>query len=272
MLFKQAKNFHAGRTRAVRLVVIHDMEYPERENAAEWCAGYFSAGNSPMASAHYYIDNNTIIQGVREAHTAFAAPGANADGIQLEHAGYASQTREKWLDAYSTSMLRNMSAPLVAGICARHNIPIRHLTNSQLRAGYAGIIAHSQASQVYRLSDHHDVGKNFPWSEYLSWIKAANGGTPMPPITTAPPPTGVVIRGPFPLARGHWYGPNDGTIRSHSGARAADRYNVSRIQSIAGTRADGYYGGATKAAVKNWQRKAKIAVDGLVGPKTWGAM
>ena len=68
------------------------------------------------------------------------------------------------------------------------------------------------------------------------------------------------------------FNPNDGTIRSHSGARATDRYNVSRIQSIAGTRADGYYGGATKAAVKNWQRKAKIAVDGLVGPKTWGAM
>lgn len=35
---------------------------------------------------------------------------------------------------------------------------------------------------------------------------------------------------------------------------------------------DGYYSGKTFEAVKNFQRKNGLAVDGVVGPNTWGAL
>jgi hypothetical protein len=41
---------------------------------------------------------------------AFAAPGVNSDGIQLELAGVARQTREEWLDPYSVLVLENAAS------------------------------------------------------------------------------------------------------------------------------------------------------------------
>ena len=79
----QATNYRRGRSRKVRLAVIHTMEVKETSGAAEWCAGYFRGSKAPMASAHYYVDADSTIQGVNEIDTAYAAPGANADGIQI---------------------------------------------------------------------------------------------------------------------------------------------------------------------------------------------
>ena len=269
MQFLQATNYHAGRTRNIRLVVIHDMETPENGNGAEWCANYFRGSGAPQASAHYYVDNNSVVQGVRERDTAFAAPGANSDGIQIEHAGYAGQSRAQWLDPYGTAMLRDQSAPLVAAICARYGIPIRHLTADQLRSGCAGIVGHRDVNAVYRRSDHTDPGPSFPWDQYLSWVKAAAGGkAPAPSAANGP----TEPRGPFPLPRGHWYGPDDGTLYSHSGARVADQFAITLIQKKVGATVDGDYGGRTKTKVAQYQTAHKLAVDGLVGPATWKAM
>ena len=268
--FIPATNFHASRNRKVRLVVVHDMEYPETPLAAEWCAGYFSGDKAPKASAHYYVDNDSVIQGVKESHTAWAAPGANADGIQIEHAGHARQTRAQWLDTYSTQMLRVMSAPLVAQICARHGIPIVHLTDTQLRRGHAGIIGHAQASRVYRLSDHTDPGVNFPWDKYIEWVIAASKQrSPSTPAALGPP---TEPRGPFPLAKGHWYGPDDRTLYSHSGKRKADRFAITLIQRKVKVGPDGLYGPRTTSAVRVWQAAHGLRADGLVGAITWARM
>src|SRR5262245_38633380 len=103
--FIQARFFTAfgpGR-RAVRLIVMHTMEVPERDGIARDIARDFA--NRPptnKASAHLCIDNKEIIQSVKDNDVAFAAPGANRDGIHLELAGRAAQTAEQWQDAYST--------------------------------------------------------------------------------------------------------------------------------------------------------------------------
>lgn len=270
MKFIPATNFRPSRVRAVRLVVIHDMEYPERSTSAEWCAGYFRGSRAPMASAHYYIDNDSVVQGVKEEHTAYAAPGVNADGIQLEHAGYARQTRAEWLDTYSLQMLKNESAPLVAQICARHKLPMRHLSNAELASGARGIIGHWQASQVYKLSDHHDPGPNFPWNDYIGWVVANGSAKGSPASAPASAPTDP--RGPFPLAKGHWYGPDDGTWRSHSGFRVADRYAIKLIQNKVKVTPSGRYQSQTFNGVKVWQKANGLVADGLVGPKTWARM
>lgn len=162
---------HYGNTngRSIRLVVIHDMEAPEYSTTAESIARYFASGKV-VASAHLCIDSNSIVRGVDDNDVAYAAPGANNDGLQLELAGYARQTQAQWLDAYSKATLEN-AAKATAQYCLKYGIPIVRLTNAELKAGRKGIIGHVQASQVYRKSSHTDPGPNFPWSYFLQRVR-----------------------------------------------------------------------------------------------------
>ena len=169
--FVQAKNYTRGRLKAVRLIVLHDMESPEKGDTAESVARYF-ATTTRQASAHFCVDADSVVQCVKESDTAWAAPGVNADGIHIEHAGYASQSRGQWLDAYSTRML-NLSARLTARLCKAHGIPAVKLTPAQLKAGMRGIIGHHEATVAYPPNaGHTDPGPNFPWDAYLVAVRA----------------------------------------------------------------------------------------------------
>lgn len=50
------------------------------------------------------------------------------------------------------------------------------------------------------------------------------------------------------------------------GSRGED---VAWMQAIVGTKADGDFGPVTERAVRRWQSRNGLAVDGIVGPKTW---
>lgn len=175
---------HYGNTngRSIRLVVIHDMEAPEKSTTAEAVARYF-AGGSVKASAHLCIDNDSIVQCVDDGDVAYAAPGANHDGLQLELAGYARQTPSQWLDAYSKAVIEN-AAKATAQYCVKYSIPATHLTNEELRAGHRGIIGHYQASATYKKSSHTDPGGNFPWTYFMQrvryWIPFYRNGRKWP--------------------------------------------------------------------------------------------
>lgn len=154
--------------RKVRVIVVHDMEFPERDNAAEAVAQYFKT-TTTKASAHICVDNNSIIQCVYDRDIAYAAPGCNSDGIQVELAGFAKQTREQWLDFYGIALLA-LGSDAVAQYCLKFDIPAVHLTNAQLKAGKKGIIGHYQASAVYKKSTHTDPGPGFPWDYFVESV------------------------------------------------------------------------------------------------------
>lgn len=159
----------AGTKRKVRLIVIHDMEAPEKGETAENIAKYFATlGESVKASAHLCIDNNSIVQCVKDNDIAYAAPGANSDGLQLELAGYGKQTRGEWLDDYSRGVL-DLAANASAQYGLKFDIPMIRLSNAQLADGVSrGIVGHHQVSEVYKKSDHTDPGPNFPWDHFLA--------------------------------------------------------------------------------------------------------
>lgn len=166
-----------GAYRKVRLVVIHDMEYPEKMTAAEEVAKYFQnpldASKQPVkASAHICVDADSIVQCVKDRNVAYAAPGANSDGIQIECAGYGRQTRVEWLDKYSTQLLLK-AAEATALYLRKFYLPTQLLTAAQVRAGSPGITGHMMVSQAYGESDHTDPGPNFPWDIFMNFVDNA---------------------------------------------------------------------------------------------------
>ena len=172
--FIEAKFFtrFTNGTRAVRVIVIHTMETSERNNIAEDIAKDF-AHRPPdkKASAHLCIDNKKIFQSVKDNDVAFAAPGANSDGIHLELAGRAAQNEEEWKDEYSTAVLEN-AANAAAQYCLKYDIPVKHLSNAELGDKKSkGFVGHVQVSDVFHRSDHRDPGKAFPWDHFLARVE-----------------------------------------------------------------------------------------------------
>lgn len=169
--FIRARHFqHVEGKRAVRLIVIHDMEFPETDKAAEVIAKDFSVTDR-QASAHICVDSDSIVQCVLDNDVAFAAPGANHDGIQIELAGFGKQTRDEWLDAFGVLLL-DRAADAAAQYSLKYEIPVRHLTDAQLAdKKERGFIGHVQASNVFKISDHTDPGPGFPWDFFLQRVQ-----------------------------------------------------------------------------------------------------
>jgi len=168
--FIQAKNYRRGRARPIRAVVLHTAEIAEVPMAAENLAAWAAGPNAPMASWHYAVDADSIVQCVREEDTAFAAPGLNADGIQIELAARAAQDAAGWADPYSMAVLVR-AAELVADICKRHRLPVSFVDADGLLRGERGVTTHAEVTRAYKRSTHTDPGKSFPLAAFLAAVR-----------------------------------------------------------------------------------------------------
>lgn len=167
-----AKNYTKGDgTRKFRVIVIHSMESQEKPDTAESVAKWFSSPSAPQASAHWCVDNNSAVQVVDDKDIAWGAPGANNDGLHIELAGTAAQTRDQWLDAYSQGVL-DQAAKVAANWVVKYKIPVQHLTVAQVADNKTkGICGHIDVTKAFpKLGSHTDPGANFPWDVFLSKI------------------------------------------------------------------------------------------------------
>jgi hypothetical protein len=173
--FVPARWFTRTTGRQIDLVVLHDMEYPEKGTAAEDCATIFQTG-ARVASAHICVDSDTAVRCVQDQDIAYGAPSANHNGLHIEHAGYASQTMGEWLDDYGTAML-TISAGLVAEWCDRYKIPKQYLAAADLRGGARGITTHRQVNIAWPANDGHtDPGPDFPIDWYIALVQTHSEG------------------------------------------------------------------------------------------------
>lgn len=172
--FKQAKNYTwASRQAAdIKWIVLHSMESPEKPTMAEAVANWFAGPDAPRASAHFNVDDDSIVQSVKIEHVAWHAPGANRHGIGIEHAGRAKQTRADWFDDFSRRMLEEQSAPLCAYLCFLLHIPAKYVDRAGLLAAERGITTHNEVTQAFRRSTHWDPGPGFPMDWYIERVKS----------------------------------------------------------------------------------------------------
>ncbi|MCK2214305.1 N-acetylmuramoyl-L-alanine amidase [Actinomadura sp. ATCC 31491] len=251
MKLVQARWYHRGRISPIRLIVVHSMEWVERPTTAEECAKMFATMNR-QASAHACVDANSVVRCVRDQDTAWAAPGGNADGLQLELAGFARQTRAEWLDAYGKAML-GQAAGVIAGWARAHKIPVRRLTRAELRAGKRGITSHADISAVYRRSDHSDPGGNFPWDVLLDLVAGELGDAAGREEVEVP-----AWKRPLswpPTTKG-----DDVKVWQRQMRKRGWRLDV-----------DGWYSGADGEACMAFQEEKGLKATGVVDEATWRA-
>lgn len=157
-------------------IVIHDMEEEELPDMAERVAQYFHTGaGGRSVSSHYTADSNSIIQCVLLANSAWTVGNrqGNNRGINWELTGFGSQTREQWLDPYGRAMFA-LIAPIIRADAAKYGIPLRTLTDDQVRAYQPGITSHWQLGRVFGGTDHQDPGPNFPWDYLMQLLAGGN--------------------------------------------------------------------------------------------------
>lgn len=161
---------HQGPTRSkgpINLIVIHATESSESTTGAEAIARYFKTmSDGRRASAHYVVDSDSIVRCVQDSVVAWAAPGANHQGLHVELCGRAAQSAQQWSDPYSLSQL-HLAAALVASKTVEHDVPVVWLRAAELRAGRSGITSHLEVTNAWHRSTHTDPGKNFPASAFV---------------------------------------------------------------------------------------------------------
>lgn len=169
--FIRAANYAPAQRDRVLWIVLHSMEAPEKPGRARQVAEWFAGPKAPMASAHYCVDDREVVQCVEEKDVAWAAPGANRDGIQIELAGYAAQNQSQWADDYSAAML-SRAVDLCMDICLRWKIPAVLVGPSLLIERQPGITTHRFVSRAFGKSTHTDPGQHFPLEWFINRVAA----------------------------------------------------------------------------------------------------
>lgn len=246
-----ASHYRAGRLGDVDLAVIHTSEVlVSRFQLAK------SMANSDRAvSCHSIVDAQGRLDVLPFTDTAYAAPGANADGDQLEVIGLSRWTRADWLSKANKPRVEQ-AARWTAERCRARRLPPVLLDASALRADLRGVTSHAAVSLAFRRSSHTDPGRGFPFDVMLARVKAL-----LTPTAPTPPPRSVRTAPPYP---GHVL-----TVGSHGTAVTTwQRQMRRRGWSIT---VDGSFGPASAAVAAAFQRDKRLHVDGKVGPDTWRA-
>lgn len=226
---KYTKNFTKGRAQKIQYIVIHDVG---SVSTAKNNADYF-ANNAVEASAHYFVDKDEIWQSVRDEDTAWHCGAVG--GLRYVHA-YCRNS-----NSIGTEMC------LVTGKIISETVLKKTIELTRALMLKYGI----PASNVIR---HKDVtNKNCPasltdtrWKQFKNEIAVK---APVKPKAAKPPFAGILK-----------LNSTGSTVKVLQKLLKEKGYDI---------KADGTFGPKTLSAVKDFQKKKQLKIDGMVGKLTW---
>lgn len=242
-------HYRAGRIGTVDLAVVHTSEV--LVSAAQLARSM--ATGSRQVSCHSIVDDRQRLDVLPFTDTAYAAPGANADGDQLELVGLSRWTRTDWLAHMATL---DRAGAWLAERCVARRLPAVLLDAADLRANGRGITGHAQVSAAFHRSSHTDPGPGFPWDVVLRRTKAH-----LAQLQRPAPVRATVMLPPYP------------GYPLHAGSRGTAVLLWQRQMRRRGWTigVDGIYGPQSVQVARAFQRDKRLHVDGIVGPATWTA-
>ena len=244
----QAAKYRPGpRGVPIELIVIHDMEANEgnpktAENVANWFANL--TATDPDVSAHRCIDKDSEVACVKDEDIAYACRHANRNGLQMELAGVARQSRTEWLDADSKKILER-AAVRCAAWCHQYGIPVARAKFRSINDPFVVSKGFTGHADVPLHGSHTDPGPLFPWDYFLGRV-AYHFHPAAPPIVKSLP---------------SWY-----KRPLMAGVKGEDVKIVQR--KIGSGNVDGDFGPQTTFLVAGWQKTHKLTADGVVGKIT----
>jgi N-acetyl-anhydromuramyl-L-alanine amidase AmpD len=225
----------------VRLVVLHTAEGALTTTSL---GRYFARPNT-QASSHVGIDDHSIVQYVHYDRAAWTLRSGNKISDNAELCGFARWTRNQWIADHHPML--ELAARWIRERCNARDIPIRKLNVKQIRDGKAGVIGHVDWTLAMNDGTHSDPGVSFPWDVVIA---LASGDLP------DPTPRLPVLR----------YGDRSEAVRR------LQEFLTRVFPTYATFQPTGFYGDQTKAAVREFQRRAGVhgsPLNGeIVGPAT----
>lgn len=169
-------------TAKAEIIVIHSMECPADDlHVTNWVQSLATPGGSKYF-AHFYCGPTVTYRVAPLGRVVPHVGGGNmVRGVWtlgIEQAGYASFTRQQWIDSH----VLDQSGPLVASLIADGHGAAVWLTPEQLKTpGVRGVTSHNNMRVAFGGTSHTDPGPNYP----IDLLLAYAGGAPKP----APTPT-----------------------------------------------------------------------------------
>jgi len=108
---------------------------------------------------------------------AWTLRAANHYSENLEQCGWARWTRAEWL---SRPKLLDTTACWLADRSKARGIPLRRLTDDEIRRKVPGVLGHGDYSRATGDGTHTDPGPNYPWDVVLAQANAYANGDDMP--------------------------------------------------------------------------------------------
>jgi len=234
----------------------------------------FLADPANKVSYHAVCDEHEALKVVRESDAPWAAAGANEYAYHLCFAGsFAGWSRNKWLetdaaDGKNEDLQLTRGAHITAWWCHKYNVPPSWIGGTKIPPwGLEGVCGHQDFGSWG--GGHTDPGPNFPADEFMRRVRQLLTGVAQPPLPVLPP---VAAPGTDPGKYGGvllYRGRRNDTDQ----VQAVQRRLRDAYRAYAGHLAvDGDFGARTEAAVREFQRRSGIVVDGIVGPMTAAAL
>lgn len=269
-------NHYSGRSgKTPRWIALHTQE--GGRTAVGLAQFLIDSARTPNPVSYNVVNDDVdTIQCVNDRDGPWAAGNANNYALHICLAGsYAAWSRGKWLetdsrDGKNEDLELTKAARQIAQWCQDRDIPPVYIGGRGIPWGFDGICGHVDFGAWG--GGHFDPGNNFPWDELIRRVKAFLGGATPAPLP-APTPIGPGGGKPVDPTTSKYF---TGLLRI--GSRGVQVIELQRrlraaYQSYAGhLPVDGDFGPLTDAAVREFQRRSKLVVDGIVGPQTAAAL